>query len=240
MPSTYDIDRIVREVLAELAKLPSVPTVATSPRAEEKKPAATAPSNRQELAIASRLVTLSEIAGRLAGVRRLLVRPGTVITPAVKEELQKRSIQVSVAEAADATPNSLRLALIAARTRIDLQPFASTLQSGGIAVETLSSKCLIETTDLLVGELKKSGTLAAIVTPYEAEAICLANRQSGVRAVAGRSAAQVAADAAAVGANAIVVNPKKVGAFEIGQILGEFCRGGLRPCPETLKAKLCS
>jgi hypothetical protein len=167
-----------------------------------------------------------------------MVRPGTVITPAVKEELQKRSIQVNFCEAAAAPAGSLRLVMIAARTRIDLQPLAAALQSSGIAVETHSLKCLLAATDQLAGELKQPHTLGALLTPYEAETMCLANRLPGIRAAAGRSAGQVAADAAAVGANVLVVNPKKIGSFEIGQILGEFCRGGVRACPEVLKARL--
>ena len=101
-----------------------------------------------------------------------------------------------------------------------------------------SSKCLFDATDRLAGEVKKPNTLGLLLTPYEAEALCLANRLPGVRAIAGRDAGQVAADAAAVGANVLVVNPKKIGPFEIRQMLGEFCRGGVRPCPDVLKQRL--
>jgi hypothetical protein len=184
-------------------------------------------------------VTLGEVAGRLTGIRRLLVSPGTVITPAVKDEVIKRNIQVIFQAAASAaSAGSLRLTIIAARTKIDTGPLASALQSENIEVELHSSKCLIEATDRLAGEIKKTNSLGLLLTPYEAEGLCLANKLSGVRAISGRDANQVAADATAVGANVLVVNPKKIGPFEIRQMLNEFCRGGIRPCPEVLKQRL--
>jgi hypothetical protein len=86
--------------------------------------------------------------------------------------------------------------------------------------------------------VKKSAMLGLILTPYEAETLCLANRKNGVRAVLGREAAQVASDAAAVGANVLVVNPKRTGPYALRQILTAFCRGGVRPCPEVLRKVL--
>ena len=86
--------------------------------------------------------------------------------------------------------------------------------------------------------MRKPGTLGLLLTPHEAESLCLANRLPGVRAIAGREAGQVAADATAVGANVLVINPKKIGQFAIRQMLDVFCRGGVRPCPEVLKERL--
>ena len=46
------------------------------------------------LSIPERVVTMRLIEGRLNGVSRFLVQPGAVITPAVKDELKKRSIEL--------------------------------------------------------------------------------------------------------------------------------------------------
>ena len=235
MMPTAEIDRIVREVLAELTTASTPAPV--PPKSPEPPP--TIQSNNHELVLASRLVTMNEVAGRLAGVRRLVVRPGAVITPAVKEEIGKRNIQVIFSAASKDVPNGpLKLVIIAARTKIDPQPLSAALRNDGIDVELHSSKCLIEATDRLAGEVKKPGTLGLLLTPHEAESLCLANRLPGVRAIAGREAGQVADDATAVGANVLVVNPKKIGPFAIRQMLGEFCRGGVRPCPGVLKGRL--
>jgi hypothetical protein len=257
MTTTSKIERIVREVLAEMAhasaparfregEAPAEPKdrpgllPAPSARQEPRPPEASRPSvNHQELSLASRLVTMNEIAGRLPGVRRLVVRKGTVITPAVKEELSKRNIQVIFGTpAADKANGSLKLAIVAARTKIDSQPLAAALQSDGVEIDLHSSKCVIEATDRLAGEVQKPATLGLLLTPHEAESLCLANRLPGVRAIAGKEAAQVAADASAVGANVLVINPKKTGPFALRQMLGEFCRSGARPCPEVLKPRL--
>ncbi len=240
MTSTAEIERVVREVLAELTSAAvAAPAPSKSPEPPRAVAAAPAPRNPHELVIASRLVTMNEVAGRLAGVRRLVVRKGTVITPAVKEELSKRNIHVTFDAAAAGNPGgTMKLVIVAARTKIDPQPLAAALQSDGVEVELHSSKCVIEATDRLAGEVRKPGTLGLLLTPHEAESLCLANRLTGVRAIAGKDANQVAADAAAVGANVLVVNPKRIGAFAIRQMLGEFCRGGFRPCPDVLRQRL--
>ena len=72
MTPTAEIDRVVREVLAEL-------TTASAPAPVQPKspvPVPTIPSNSSELVLASRLVTMNEVAGRLAGVRRLVRAAG--------------------------------------------------------------------------------------------------------------------------------------------------------------------
>jgi len=49
-----------------------------------------------ELRIADRVVTMRSIEGRLTGVSRLIVKPRTVVTPAVKDELKVRKIEMVV------------------------------------------------------------------------------------------------------------------------------------------------
>jgi hypothetical protein len=140
--------------------------------------------------------------------------------------------------AKDASAGRLKLAIVAARTKFDPQPLSAALQSEHIEVDLYSSKCLLEATERIAGEVKKADRLGLILTPYEAETLCLANQLPGVRAVAGREPVQVAADVAAVGANVLVVNPKKTGPYAIRQILTEYCRGGVRACPEVFKGRL--
>jgi hypothetical protein len=240
MISTTEIERIVREVLAEMT---SVAAPSATPEKKVEKPAATAavakPHDNRELTIDSRLITLGDVGGRLVGIRRLVVRPGAVITPAVKEEIAKRNIQVATdAAAKESASGRLKMAIVVARTKFDPQPISAALQNEQIEVELFSSKCLLEATERIAGEVKKADRLGLILTPYEAETLCLANRLPGVRAVAGREPVQVAADVAAIGANVLVVNPKKTGPYAIRQIMTEYCRGGVRACPEVFKGRL--
>ena len=49
-----------------------------------------------ELVVADRVVTMRVIEGRLAGVSRLIVPKRSVVTPAVKDELRARNVELVV------------------------------------------------------------------------------------------------------------------------------------------------
>jgi hypothetical protein len=55
-----------------------------------------APQSNAELSIRERVVTLRTIEGRLAGAKRLVVEPRAIVTPAVKDELKARNIELVV------------------------------------------------------------------------------------------------------------------------------------------------
>ena len=58
---------------------------------------------------------------------------------------------------------------------------------------------------------------------------------AGLRAVLGGDRGDVAAAAAAdVGANLLVVDPRGGHVVSVKQMLIEFCRGGVRPCPAAI------
>jgi hypothetical protein len=82
--SEEQIDWIVMEVIRRLGLL----RVA---RNERSSSAACG-----ELIVAERVVTMRSIEGRLAGVKRLVAEPRAVVTPAVKDELKKRKIELVV------------------------------------------------------------------------------------------------------------------------------------------------
>jgi hypothetical protein len=77
-----------------------------------------------------------------------------------------------------------------------------------------------------------------VLTRHTAAALCLANRHPGVRAVRATDIPSTAATAAAVGANLLVANPAECTFFQLKQMLSEFCRGGVRECPEVFKERL--
>jgi hypothetical protein len=47
-----------------------------------------------ELVITERVVTMRSIEGRLHGIRRLIVPPRAVVTPALQDELKQRQIEL--------------------------------------------------------------------------------------------------------------------------------------------------
>ena len=64
-------------------------------RGDFAAPTAT-PQADVELSISERVVTLRTIEGRLAGAKRIVVEPRTIVTPSVKDELKARNIELVV------------------------------------------------------------------------------------------------------------------------------------------------
>jgi hypothetical protein len=245
-----DIERVVREVLAELAAAPAaaVPSekkasggtekvLPARPKAEnavEKRPAVDG-----DLVIASRVVTMNDIAGRLASVRRVVVARKAIVTPAVQDELIRRSVDLTYADSLGAPATIVpRLVMICTGVEFDPAALIAVLEREKIQVEQSSLDCLIATTEQLAAELAKPNTLGLLLTVHTAAGVCLANRLRGVRAVTGVDAPAVATAAAAVGANLLVANPRAGSFFQLKQMATEFCRGGVRPCPGVFRKQL--
>ncbi len=241
-----DIDRLVREVLAELKRAPETKASASpseTPAAASPEPVAKGtlpePSENGELALSTRLLTLADLSGRLKGIQRVVVGPQTVVTPAVRDALRQQNITLghgsSQTRSSDTT---LRLVVVAVRTKTDPKLLAGALQSEGVEVQCHTTDCLLAATDQLAAELAKSNTLGVLLTPHTAAAMCLTNRSPGLRAVLISNANRVEADTSAVGANLLVIDPQSVVFFQVSRIVGEYCRGGIRPCPEIFRKRL--
>lgn len=231
-----DIDRIVREVLAELAKPGAHAAPATL--AEKERPASAAPA-AGETVVTDRVVTMESIGNRLKNTRRLVVAPGAVLTPAVRDVLRGSNITLVRGSAESPSRGSgVRLAMVTAFTSLQPAPLVDALRKEGIDASVRMSDCLMETTESLASEIRNSDTLGVILTSQVAAALCLANRLAGVRAIAGDQTDAVAKAADAVGANLLVVQPRGKSPFQLKQIIAAFHRPGMRPCPEALKSKL--
>jgi len=74
-------ERIVQEVIRRLVQRGVV--VEGAPSIDET-----------ELAVSDKIVALATLAGRLVGVKRLVVGRRSIVTPAVKDELNDRSIEL--------------------------------------------------------------------------------------------------------------------------------------------------
>ena len=72
-----DVEQIVLEVIRRLGLVGSPPASATN-----------------ELAISDQVVTMRSIEGKLADVNRLVVPGRAVVTPAVRDELRQRNIEL--------------------------------------------------------------------------------------------------------------------------------------------------
>lgn len=75
------IERIVQEVIRRLLERGVAVQSETN-------------TDNTELAVSDKVVTLSTLDGHLTGVKRLVVGGRSIVTPAVKDELNDRSIEL--------------------------------------------------------------------------------------------------------------------------------------------------
>ena len=78
------VERIVVEVIRRLGLLDASARVAVGERS----------STTAELRLSDKLITTRTIENRLTGVSRLLVPSKAIVTPAVKDELKTRNIEL--------------------------------------------------------------------------------------------------------------------------------------------------
>jgi len=233
-PNPAEIERIVREVLAVLDDV--APDGTSIPRLAAD--GTSAPASSGDVILQARVITLSELDGRLATARRLVVPAGAVVTPAARDELQRRNVELDFAAAPGGERSStLRLVTYIVARRFEPAPLASALQKSGIVLTAQRSDCLIRSTGALAAAVKEPDTLGLLVTRHTAAGLCLANRHPGVRAIYACSPSGVAAGAEAVGANVLVANAATP-FFELRQMVAAFCRGGVKPCPDVFREKL--
>jgi hypothetical protein len=209
----------------------------SEPVAAPVPPAAMSPvpaAHSNDLVIDTRVVTLESIAGRLNGAKQLVVTPGALVTPSVRDELRRRGIELKQESAVKKCSSLAPVLLVVGRASQDLDLAVQMLRQEGIDVKTESTHCLIKATDMLAAAVA-ARSLGVLWTRHTAVAMCLANRNKNLRAVLAASVAATAAAVAAVGANVLVVDPTAGTMYERKQVLRAFCLGGIRECPEELK-----
>jgi hypothetical protein len=247
-----DIERVVREVLAQLGVAPQTGAAPAGPASgspsaavpqEKEKPQPTGETGSSasggEIVLQRRVVTLADLPERLEGVRRVAVPPKAVVTPAVHDELRKRHIHLVYAEPQPGkAPGRAPVTIVSMGSPWDPAPLIKALESEGLAVQSQHVDCLVEATDRLAKDLAGGQAMGVLLTRHAAAGLCLANRLAGVRAIRGSSTDAVAAEAEAVGANLLVLDPSAIGLFTSQQIVLRFLRGGPRQCPAVFRKRL--
>lgn len=249
---SIDIDKVVREVLAKIGPAPQgsgappaqsaagkMAEVASPGVAGDGKLPAAATPGAEELVVSTRVVTMAELGDRLEGVRRVVVPVQAVLTPSVRDELRRKNIALVYEQPRPApAAGSARLVLMTVGKSFDPAGLVTALGNEGIEVDPRRSDCFFASSDELAGEVAGGRAVGVMLTSQPAVALCVANRLPGVRAVLGTDAAETAAAAASVGANLLVVAPRARTFFQLKHLVREFCRGGVRECPELLRERL--
>lgn len=230
MAERVNVDEIVRQVLAQLA---SRGTRGSATLSTENQ------TNKHELRIDARVVSLAELEGRLAGVRQISVCKQAIITPAARDLLREKKIQVGYRiEGKKVCAGHHTLTLGVAETNVDPAPLVRLVGQAGQPIEQLARSGLVSVTDELCDLAAKGGHLGLLLTGQSAAAVCLANRQRGVRAAVGVSASSVSEAVRQIGVNLLVVDPNGRTTYELRNMVRAFAQSGERRCPAEWFARL--
>jgi hypothetical protein len=243
-----DLEAIVREVLRRLENEPAVANAPARPaiahRATRVKSSLRLPASNSRpaacpatLQIRQRVVTLAAVQDRLAGIRRLLVPPGAVVTPAVRDELRQRKIEIQVASPPEhsAGPASATL-LLAVETPAPRAMLDAIADEAG-CVQQLESGGLAELVARLADAMRDQRLPAVLVTAEPAAALCLANRQSRIRAAWGTGPDAVRKASESIGANVLVLDTAAPAGAALRTMIRQFLQAS-HDCPPRWKAVL--
>jgi hypothetical protein len=225
-PRRTDVERIVREVLAAMG-----PSNGPSSRTGEE-------TSGGELVLSSKVISVAEVADRLDGISRLIVPRGAVFTPAARDELRKHHVSVASAVRANGATAAAGLVVGVADTNYRSAPLVDMLTNDGIKIEKLPSGDLATMVDNLCRRVIQNEQRGMLITERAAAAVCLANRQRGVRASLGANLRAVTEAIREIATNLLVVNPSGKSHFELRQMARDFVNAGQTVCPAALRERL--
>ncbi|HEY2893706.1 MAG TPA: hypothetical protein VGJ16_05825 [Pirellulales bacterium] len=222
LPARAEIEGAVRAALSRLIEQPQSNGQATG---------------AGELAVSEMVVALANLDGRLDGVRRLIVPRGAVLTPAARDELRKRGI--ALASAVESQKNTKRAQIVVlADGGILSMPLVAALERDGACVQLTSSACGADAVLELCRRVLAERCLGLILTAEPALALCLANRQRGVRACQAHDVQAISDAINSIAPNLLIVDPRGRGAFDLSRITRNWARAGAMPCPVAHQAYL--
>jgi hypothetical protein len=219
-----EIERLVRQVLAETAGYGQRATATINhPHANE-------------WSVTNKVISLEVLREMPAGVSRLVAPRGALLTPAARDDLRRRNIAIASAVTPSQRPET-SLTLAVADTAFDPAPLISMLRGEIGTLDRLPTAPLIETVDALCDRIRRQAK-GLLLTDAPATALCVANRQQGIRAIEGTNAQSTADAAKAVAANLLVLAPAGRGSFELRQTVRAWIRAASAKCPHELRSRL--
>jgi len=170
----------------------------------------------------NKVISMQTLRGNLDNVTAIRVKPKTIVTPAVRDELRDRKIEIVfdlgsscksgnvparilLGTTCNSTGNSLRDQLAANGTQVQLHVEKSAAQ--------LATK---------VGNKISNSLPAVIVADHPYSAACSANRNSKVRAVVIGDPNELRAAKAELNPNCVVIQSGNEGRFNLSYVLNQF------------------
>jgi len=188
-----------------------------------------------------RVLAADPLRRSLNGHRRVLIAPGTIVTPLAAEELRSSGVALEVQREETAT-ESKTWGCAQDHGYTVVQSALQALKREEILLRSLP---VIEDTQLsrwakAIGDCVGQGECCGGVVFCQDPGLvcCVANKVPGLRAVAVTTVAQAARAMLTVGANLLAVEMPGRTFFEIRQILRQFCAGGQRACPDGVSYTL--
>ncbi len=190
-----------------------------------------------QVEIAERVVSVEQLGGRLGNVKQMFVRADAIITPAARDLLNEKRIQITRNGAScGAAARSDHVALAVIDTDYDTTNLMQTLEKAKIAARRLTTTDLVAAIDAMTEQTKPSEPRGIILTSETAVALCLANRRSCIRAALTASASDAARAIESIGANLLVVDPAACSLHELLRIVKRFVSGDRGSVPVALRA----
>lgn len=230
--ANVDVEQIVRQVLRQLQGT-SAP--AASAVAAPTPVSAPAPSCG-ELRLGEPVVTLSRLTGQLEGIATVIVGSAAVVTPAARDLLKQRGIEL-IRQSANAKPPKGQVVLGVAETNYDAAGLARMLTQHGIGTERLAQCGLLAAVDEVTDAVARGGKIGVLLTRQTAAVLCLANRARGVQAVLATSVDAVRSARTTFGANLLVIDASGRGMHDLAGMI-RACASIPANCLEALKERL--
>lgn len=242
------IERIVSEVMRRVGSLPDTPSAtpadprSTSPaspaspesaQAAPAPPEPVAPAPTDTLVVDARVVTTHTIHGRLKGIRRVVVGTRAVITPSVRDELQKKNIRLERQQAEAVPAATANLIVVRCASSSDAARAMTTLPLPTRAVEERCDE-LSAAISHSTRAVENAGQASVLVTDQTLAAVCLLNRAAHVRAAPAGTPEEVRQAISEVGVNVLVVDPRRMTLNQWNVIIEAFRKDLPHPRPPRL------
>lgn len=239
-----DLKAIVREVLRRLQQLSDAGVAGAGDGAGTENQALAKPALREpavdpaQLQLAERTITMGLVAGRLGGVKEVLIPAGAVVTPSVRDELRKRQIAMRTKDASSEASTIRADLVLGVAGGVDRTgAAAAAVQAEAGAAARIDNDCVLEVVRQVTQAVAAQPRIGLVLTDRPAVALCLANRQASIRAAWGVNVASVRDATKLIGANLLVVNPARHGVYELRGMIREFA-GGRHDCPKVYRRTL--
>lgn len=181
------------------------------------------------------VITVASLSGRLAGVQEVHVPPRAIVTPAANDLLREAGAVLVRSRPNVSHSLSPTLVLGAAETPWGASNLISALTAAGVGVEQLARVGLRETVDELADHACRGGRRCVLLTARPYLGACLANRRSGVRAVAIVRMADAQGAVVEAAANMAVLDPAAWSTFALHRFVQWFATSANQACPHELR-----